>query len=70
MLRICQILVRVLALAASAVVLVACGQKGSLFIPTEPAAAQRATLPQTLRPGTPATAVQPVLPSSSPTSTP
>jgi len=31
-------------------ILAACGQKGELYHPTEPAAAQRATLPQTLRP--------------------
>lgn len=33
----------------------ACGQQGALYIPTDPAAANRATLPQTLRPGTRAT---------------
>lgn len=38
-----------LAVAAAAAGLAACGQKGPLFLPTEPAAAQRATLPQTLR---------------------
>ena len=58
MLRIRQILVRVVILAAGAVVLAACGQKGALFIPTEPAAAHRATLVQSLRPkfATPASA--------------
>jgi len=30
--------------------LAACGQSGALYLPTEPAAAQRATLPQTLIP--------------------
>ena len=29
-------------------VLTACGQTGTLYLPTEPAAAQRATLPQSL----------------------
>ncbi|MEY4265844.1 MAG: Prokaryotic lipoprotein-attachment site, partial [Pseudomonadota bacterium] len=28
--------------------LAGCGQSGALYLPTEPAAAQRATLPQTL----------------------
>jgi predicted small lipoprotein YifL len=31
--------------------LAACGQKGDLFLPTDPAAANRATLPQVLIPG-------------------
>lgn len=30
--------------------LAACGQKGDLFLPTDPAAANRATLPQVLNP--------------------
>jgi len=30
--------------------LAACGQKGPLFLPTDPAAANRATLPQVLSP--------------------
>ncbi|WP_137896875.1 lipoprotein, partial [Ramlibacter sp. 2FC] len=46
-----QILASAFALAAGAVVLSGCGQKGPLYLPTEPAAAQRATLPQTLIPG-------------------
>ncbi|RYF61389.1 MAG: hypothetical protein EOO27_02250 [Comamonadaceae bacterium] len=29
----------------------ACGQRGPLYMPTDPAAAQRATLPQTVVPG-------------------
>ncbi len=29
----------------------ACGQKGDLYLPTDPAAANRATLPQVLIPG-------------------
>jgi predicted small lipoprotein YifL len=34
----------------------ACGQKGSLMLPTEPAAQNRATLPQVLNPASPASA--------------
>jgi len=37
-------------LAASAVVLTACGQKGNLLLPTDPAAANRATLTEALVP--------------------
>nr|WP_047783619.1 lipoprotein [Variovorax paradoxus] len=40
-------------LAAAAAGLSACGQRGPLFLPTDPAAAQRATLPQLLTPGGP-----------------
>jgi len=44
---------RRLALAAAVVAaLAACGQKGPLFLPTDPAAAERATLPQLLSPST------------------
>jgi len=44
---------RRLALAAAVVAaLAACGQKGPLFLPTDPAAAERATLPQSLSPST------------------
>ncbi|WP_414708515.1 LPS translocon maturation chaperone LptM [Ramlibacter sp.] len=43
--------------------LAGCGQRGPLYLPTEPAAADRATLPETLRPGgtptTPAPAPRP-----------
>ena len=45
------ILVRGLVLGAIAVVLLACGQKGALYLPSGPAATDRATLPQSLRPG-------------------
>lgn len=51
MLRASQILVRTIALAASAAALAACGQRGPLYLPTTPAASERATLPQTLKPG-------------------
>jgi len=40
-------------LAVAAGGLAACGQRGPLFLPTDPAAAQRATLPQLLTPGGP-----------------
>jgi predicted small lipoprotein YifL len=45
-----QILVSTLVLAASAVGLSACGQQGPLYLPKEPSAANRATLPETLMP--------------------
>ncbi|QGW81108.1 hypothetical protein GOQ09_05745 [Variovorax paradoxus] len=38
-------------IAAVAGALGACGQRGPLYLPTDPAAAQRATLPQLLTPG-------------------
>ncbi|WP_313300776.1 LPS translocon maturation chaperone LptM [Diaphorobacter sp.] len=50
MLKSCQILFRTIALGGLAVVVTACGQRGPLYLPTEPAAAQRATLPETLDP--------------------
>jgi predicted small lipoprotein YifL len=61
MLNVSQILVsapRLRLVLAAAVVgaLAGCGQKGPLFLPTEPAAAQRATLPQTLSPARAASA--------------
>jgi predicted small lipoprotein YifL len=51
MLKAPQILVRTLVLAASAAALFGCGQRGPLYLPTGPAASQRATLPQTVTPG-------------------
>ena len=51
MLKSSQILVRALILAASAAALGGCGQRGPLYLPSGPAASQRATLPQTLAPG-------------------
>ncbi|WP_240939169.1 lipoprotein [Diaphorobacter sp. HDW4A] len=50
MLKSPQILFRSIVLGGIAVVLLGCGQRGPLFLPTEPAAANRATLPQTLDP--------------------
>ncbi|PUA99013.1 putative lipoprotein [Acidovorax sp. 107] len=55
MLKAPQILVRTFVLAASAAALLGCGQRGPLYLPTGPAAGQRATLPQTLTPGKDAT---------------
>jgi len=46
-----QILVSAVGLALVGVGLSACGQKGSLYLPTDPAARDRATLPQVLIPG-------------------
>lgn len=48
-----QILVRLIALVgagALAGALCGCGQRGPLYLPQDPAAAQRATLPQVLTP--------------------
>jgi predicted small lipoprotein YifL len=46
------VLVRVAALLAAltGLTLVGCGQPGPLYLPTDPAAAKRATLPETLNP--------------------
>jgi predicted small lipoprotein YifL len=59
MLKTKQILVRTLWLATGVLGLIACGQPGALYLPTEPAAAQRATLPQTLTPANPFEAATP-----------
>jgi predicted small lipoprotein YifL len=54
--------------AAAAAVLAGCGQRGPLYLPTDPAAAGRATLPQVLLPigspsiPTPATSTLPTQP--------
>ncbi|WP_295502408.1 lipoprotein [Limnohabitans sp. Rim8] len=45
-----KILVMLHALVGGAAVLSACGQRGPLVLPTTPASAGRATLPQTLNP--------------------
>ena len=44
--------------------LTGCGQKGTLYLPTGEAAAGRVSLPQTLNPMAPSTAVSPALPAS------
>jgi predicted small lipoprotein YifL len=51
MLNVRQILVSAVGLALVGVGLTACGQKGPLYLPTDPAAKERATLPQVLLPG-------------------
>lgn len=52
MLKVHQILVSALGLVVAGVGLAGCGQRGPLYLPTEPAAANRATLPDLIRPGT------------------
>ena len=52
MLKASQILVSAIGLAMFGVGLAGCGQRGPLSLPTDPAAANRATLPQVLLPGT------------------
>lgn len=64
MLKVSEILARAIVLAGGAVALAGCGQKGPLYLPTGPAAAQRATLPETLVPG-PARAASAALPAAS-----
>ena len=56
MLNVRQILVSALGLALVGVLLTACGQKGSLYLPTDPMAKERSTLPGLLLPTPPATA--------------
>ena len=50
MLKVRQILVSAVGLVVLGVGLAGCGQKGELYLPTDPAAANRATLPSLLRP--------------------
>ncbi|RZL63193.1 MAG: hypothetical protein EOP81_13620 [Variovorax sp.] len=50
MLNVRQILVSALGLFVLGVGLAGCGQRGPLYLPTDPAAANRATLPQVLTP--------------------
>ncbi|MEJ8820677.1 lipoprotein [Variovorax humicola] len=63
MLKVSQILVIALGLLLAGVGITGCGQRGSLYLPTEPAAANRATLPDLLVPGS-------RTPSSTPSNTP
>lgn len=51
MLKVRQILVSTISLSMLMVALVGCGQRGPLFIPTDPAAKGRATLPDLIVPG-------------------
>jgi predicted small lipoprotein YifL len=56
MLNVHQILVSACGPALVVVGLAGCGQKGSLYLPTDPAAKGRATLPELLLPTPPAPA--------------
>ena len=62
-----QIVCKAIVLAGGAAVLVACGQKGALYLPTDPAGANRATLPETMNPraNPPEPVIEPVSPASS-----
>ena len=71
MLHVHRILVRAIALASCTAALAACGQRGPLYLPTDAAAQNRATLPQTVTPqlpGSPAATppATPVSPAPSP----
>lgn len=73
MLNVRQILVSAIGLSILGVALTACGQKGPLYLPTDPAARDRATLPSLLVPGggdkdeaTDAQAPEPAAPASVP----
>jgi predicted small lipoprotein YifL len=79
MLKVMKILVMLHALVGGAAVLSACGQRGPLVLPTTPASAGRATLPQTLNPlhsppkaspSAPAPSGQATTPQSIPAATP
>jgi predicted small lipoprotein YifL len=54
-----------LGIVATASLLSACGQKGGLYLPTEAAARERATLPQSVLPASSASAAR-AAPASSP----
>jgi predicted small lipoprotein YifL len=56
MLKVPRILVSAIVLAAVTAALPACGQKGALYLPTDPGAATRATLPQIINATLPYTA--------------
>jgi len=72
MLNVDQILVSAargfLGMVVLSVGLAGCGQRGPLYLPREPAAANRATLPQVLTPALPAgsAAAAPKMPASGP----
>ena len=83
MLKVRQILVSAVGLFVLGVGLAGCGQKGELYLPTDPAAANRATLPNLLRPsigdsrpggsgatGSTGTAMEPPPPTQRPSSSP
>jgi len=69
MLQTKSILVSAIVLATCMAGMTACGQPGALYLPVEPAAARRATLPQSLLPGTPAQAAT-ATPANPPASAP
>lgn len=62
MLNVREILVSAIGLAVLGVGLAGCGQRGPLTLPNDPAAANRATLPQTLLPIPPRSATTVVVP--------
>lgn len=66
MLKAFQILVRPIALAACAACLWGCGQRGSLYLPENPASAHRATLPEIPMPVLPLAPAVPLVPPSAP----
>ncbi len=66
MLNVHQILVIGASLTALGVGLSGCGLKGPLYLPTDPVASQRATLPQVLTPSIGGTAAAPAAPASAP----
>ena len=72
MLSFLRILVTTIVLGASTAGLLGCGQPGALYLPTEPSAARRVTLPETLlrtlsiNSAQPASHAVPALPASSP----
>ncbi len=73
MLNVRQILVSAFGLCALGVGLAGCGLKGPLYLPTDPAAANRATLPSLLTPSvgsSPEAAPPPAAASSAPAANP
>ncbi|MEJ8846556.1 LPS translocon maturation chaperone LptM [Variovorax rhizosphaerae] len=74
MLKVPQILVIALGLSWVGVGITGCGQRGALYLPTEPAAANRATLPEVVipalrKPPTAAPAPAPARTGTAPTAT-
>jgi len=64
MLNVRQILVSAIGLCALGVGLAGCGLKGPLYLPTDPAAANRATLPSLLTPSVGSNAERAPLPAA------
>ncbi|RZL45588.1 MAG: hypothetical protein EOP74_01070 [Variovorax sp.] len=54
--------------ATSAAALAACGQRGPLYLPKDPAAANRATLPDLMRPRMPGSSSDAAAPAPAPAS--